>query len=225
MSDMYVPGQVPHEIPPETPTSDLVTQPPTHKTDWSAALRELAETILLTLIIFFLIRLVMENYRIEGSSMEPNFHNDQFLFVNKVIYQLHPPERGDVVVFPPPVNPMKKYIKRIIALPGEKIQIVNGRVLINDVELDEQYQLNPTTYNYGPIALGADEYFVLGDNRSESSDSHAWGPLKGKVIIGKAWISYWPPNLWGLVNDYTYAAQIPKSPSIPATPVPPTPYP
>lgn len=233
MSEIFDSDKIPNpslpaaseQIPGETPQVDASTQQETHKADWSSALRELAETILLTLVIFFLIRLVVENYRIEGSSMEPNFHNDQFLFVNKLLYQFHPPERGDVIIFPPPVQPTKKYIKRVIGLPGEKVQIVGGRVRINDVELDEHYQLNDAAYNYGPVNLGQDEYFVLGDNRPESSDSHAWGPVKGKVIIGKAWVSYWPPNLWGLVHDYTYAAPIPKSPSPPSPLVPPTPYP
>ena len=229
MSDFYQPGDASNQspsdstgqVPAELMQADSSAQQQVHRADWSSALRELAETILLTLVIFFLIRLVVENYRIEGSSMEPNFHNDQFLFVNKIIYQFHPPERGDVIIFPPPVQPTKKYIKRVIGLPGERVQIVGGRVRINDVELDERYQLNDAAYNFGPVILGTDEYFVLGDNRPESSDSHAWGPVRGKVIIGKAWVSYWPPSLWGLIHDYTYAAPIPKS--LPARPNSPRP--
>lgn len=170
------------------------------------ALRELVETLLLTLVIFLLIRFAVQNFRIEGYSMEPNFHDGQFLLVNKVVYMLHPPQRGDVVVFRYPNNPSRDFIKRIIGLPGDRVQITDGTVLINGEPLPEAYPLNPGSYSYGPVVVSPDEYFVLGDNRNNSSDSHSWGLLPAKNIIGKAWISYWPPQLMGFVPSYSYAA-------------------
>jgi signal peptidase I len=170
------------------------------------ALRELIETLLLTLVIFLLIRFAVQNFRIEGFSMEPNFHDGQFLLVNKIIYMFHPAERGDVVIFRYPNNPNRDFIKRIIGLPGDRVEIVNGRVIINGETLKETYPLNQGTYSYGPTTVGPGEYFVLGDNRNNSSDSHSWGLLPAKDIIGKAWVSYWPPQLIGLVPTYSYAS-------------------
>ncbi len=171
-----------------------------------SALRELIETLLLTLVIFLLIRFAVQNFRVEGFSMEPNFHDGQFLLVSKLGYMFSPPERGDVIVFRFPNNPERDFIKRVIGLPGDRVEIVNGRVLINGHPLLETYPLNPGSYTYGPVTLGADEYFVLGDNRNNSSDSHSWGMLPTKNIIGKAWVTYWPPQLIGLVPSYSYAA-------------------
>lgn len=177
---------------------------------WSSlgtALRELVETLLLTLVIFLLIRFAVQNFRIEGFSMEPNFHDGQFLLVNKVVYMLHPPDRGDVVIFRFPNNPARDFIKRIIGLPGDRVEIKEGTVYINGEVLHETYPLNEGSYSYGPVIVGPDEYFVLGDNRNNSSDSHSWGMLPAKDLIGKAWISYWPPRLMGLIPSYSYAAE------------------
>lgn len=172
---------------------------------WGNTARELVETILLTLVIFFMIRFAVENYRIEGFSMEPNFHDGQFLLVSKVNYLFGQPQRGDVIIFRYPLDPKKNFIKRVIGLPGEKVQIRGGRLFIDDVKIPEPYPFNHADYDWGPQTIGPDEYFVLGDNRPESSDSHAWGMLPAKDIIGKAWVSYWPPEEWSVVHDYTYA--------------------
>lgn len=192
--------------------SDAWTMPdsgvnPVPKSNWGSAARELVETILLTLVIFFMIRFAVENYRIEGSSMLPNFHDGQFLLVSRINYLLGEPERGDVVIFQYPLNPKKNFIKRVIGLPGEKVQIRAGKVYVNGARIPEPYPYNFAGYDYGPITIGPDEYFVLGDNRPESSDSHSWGLLPAKNIIGKAWVSYWPPDEWGIVQDYSYAAK------------------
>ena len=169
-------------------------------------LREIVETVLLTLLIFLAIRTLIQNFRIEGVSMEPNLHDGQYLIINKLVYYLHPPERGDIVVFHYPKNPQRDFIKRIIGLPGEKVEVRGERIFINGEELEEQYTLHTGKYAWGPQRLGEDEYFVLGDNRNSSSDSHNWGPLPEDDIIGKAWISYWPPEHLGLVPHYSYAA-------------------
>lgn len=176
------------------------------KANWGNAARELVETVLLTLVIFFMIRFAIENYRIEGYSMEPNFHDGQFLLVSKIQYLLAPPQRGDVIIFRYPLNPKKNFIKRVIGLPGEKVEIRAGKVFVNGVRIQEAYPFNFADYDYGPITVGAEEYFVLGDNRPESSDSHSWGLLPTKDLIGKAWVSYWPPDEWGVVPHFSYAA-------------------
>lgn len=174
--------------------------------DWSI-LRETVETVLLTLLIFIVIRTILiQNFRIEGVSMEPNLHDGQYLIINKLVYYLHPPERGDVVVFHYPKNPRRDFIKRIIGVPGEKVEIMGERLFINGEELEEPYTLHTGKYGWGPQTLAEDEYFVLGDNRNSSSDSHNWGPLPRDAIVGKAWISYWPPKHLGLVPHYSYAA-------------------
>lgn len=171
-----------------------------------SALRELIETLILTLVIFLVIRFAVQNFRIEGSSMEPNFHDGQYLFVNKLIYMFQPPQRGDVVVFVPPNSSSRDFIKRVIGLPGERVEIRSGTVFINGEPLIENYPLNPGSYSSGPIVVPPDEYFVLGDNRNYSSDSHSWGTVPIKKIIGKAWFSYWPPQTIGFIPDYTYAS-------------------
>lgn len=199
------------------PTDTPLTQPPESLVSpepkpslWESvggAVRELVETLLLTLVIFLLIRFAMQNFRVEGFSMEPNFHDGQFLLVSKVEYMLHQPERGDVIVFRFPNQPSRDFIKRIIGLPGDRIDIRSGQVVINNEPLPETYPLNPGSYNFGPVTVGAEEYFVLGDNRNNSSDSHSWGMMPTKNIIGKAWFSYWPPQWVGLVPHFTYAAE------------------
>lgn len=170
------------------------------------AVRELVETLLLTLVIFLLIRFAMQNFRVEGFSMEPNFHDGQFLLVSKIEYMFHAPQRGDVVVFRYPLQPSRDFIKRIIGEPGDQVEIRNSQIFVNGAPLHEGYPLNFGSYNYGPVTMGAEEYFVLGDNRNNSSDSHSWGMLPTKNIIGKAWISYWPPQWIGVVQQFSYAA-------------------
>ncbi len=176
------------------------------QTNIRGILREVVETAVLTLVIFLIVRLAFQNFRIEGHSMEPNLHHGQFLIVNKLVYYLHPPERGDVVVFHSPQNPRKDFIKRVVGLPGEEVEIREGRVFVNDVRLEETYIARPSNPSWGPEVVGEFEYFVLGDNRSNSSDSRNWGMLDGDAVIGKAWISYWPPQHWSIVPHYSFAA-------------------
>ncbi len=176
------------------------------QTNIRGILREVVETAVLTLVIFLIVRLAFQNFRIEGHSMQPNLHHGQFLIVNKLVYYLHPPERGDVVVFHSPQNPRKDFIKRVVGLPGEEVEIREGRVFVNDVRLEETYIARPSNPSWGPEVVGEFEYFVLGDNRSNSSDSRNWGMLDGDAVIGKAWISYWPPQHWGIVPHYSFAA-------------------
>jgi signal peptidase I len=170
-----------------------------------SALRELLETVLLAVIVFFVLNLVTGRFQVRGSSMTPTLHDGEYLIIGKVSYWFHPPERGDIIVFHPPTNPQEDYIKRVIGLPGETVEIRDGRVWVNGVSLEEPYIVNPVSYG-GSWSLREDEYFVLGDNRGNSSDSHTWGVLPKRNIVGKAWLTYWPPEEWGLAPHYVFPA-------------------
>ncbi|MFN2116005.1 MAG: signal peptidase I [Anaerolineae bacterium] len=162
--------------------------------------REILETVILTALIFLGIRLVVQNFRIEGRSMEPTLHSGQYLLVNKMSYRvLGDPSRGDIVVFEA-WNQDKDFIKRIVGTPGDEIEIKDGCVHVNGDCLEESYLEQPTTDAVGPIVLGPDEYYVLGDNRGNSSDSRNYGALPRGNIVGKAWLTYWPPDEMGIVT-------------------------
>ncbi len=171
----------------------------------SNLLREIIETALLTAVIFLVVNTLTGRFRIEGSSMEPNLHDGEYVIIDRISYVLHQPERGDVIVFIPPNND-KDYIKRVIGLPGDTVEVRDGQVIVNGQTLNEPYLASPTNYAYGPATIQAGHYFVLGDNRNNSSDSHSWGTIETKAIIGRAWFVYWPPSNWGAVPHYTYAA-------------------
>jgi len=195
-----------------------------------SALREIVETILLALILFLAVRAVVQNFKVDGSSMEPSLHSGQYLLVNKAIYfnldlskvkkwlpflegvadenvyLFHAPERGDVVVFRFPKDPSRDFIKRIIAVPGDEVEVRSGRVYVNGARLEEPYIIEGPTYSLDRITVPEGSYFVLGDNRNNSSDSHVWGVVPRENIVGKAWISYWPMSDWGMVPNYSLAA-------------------
>ncbi len=165
--------------------------------------------------IFTLINVTIQYSIVDGSSMEPNLHNGQRLLINKISYNSSPPKRGDIIIFPPPhiANPNKDYIKRVIGLPGETIEIIDGVVYINGSPLDEPYIEEPTNNNLVPRIIPGNEYFVLGDNRNNSTDSrHGWTvPLSD--IVGKAWLSIWPPVAWGLAPNYPLPQEPGSTPS------------
>ncbi len=169
-------------------------------------IKELFRTLLMVTVIYTLLNLATPLREVEGSSMEPNFHNGQRLFINRVVYMTGKPQRGDVVVIRNPINSAgKDLIKRIVGLPGETITIAAGRVFINGVLIDEPYIKDFLNHpEERTWRLGPDEYFVLGDNRNHSNDSFDFGPIKQKIIIGRAWISYWPPQHLGLVPEQDY---------------------
>ncbi len=162
-------------------------------------------------IFFFIYLLVMRPHKISGQSMMPNFQDGEFLLTEKVTYYTRNPERGDVVVFMPPVSDTDEFIKRVIGLPGERVLIKDGHVYINDKLLQESYINDGVITSGGPF-LGEDteyavppgQYFVMGDNRQNSSDSRYWGTITKKVITGRAWISYWPVNISGVIKQPSY---------------------
>ncbi len=169
---------------------------------------QIAKGIDVLLIVGLLFRfLVLEPFVVEGNSMEPNFHDHEYLLVNQLTYRIRAPERGETIIFQYPKDPKEDFIKRIIGLPGEKVEIKNGQVFINDHLLEEKY-LNlaegsvSSTSGESFLVLGNDEYFVMGDNRNHSSDSRDWGSLPRKNIIGRAWLDVYPFRYWGLVKNY-----------------------
>lgn len=187
----------------EQNTPDVSLGSPQRRGSTRRFLIDVGETLVLATIIFLGIRALIRNFWIEGSSMEPNLHHGQYLFVARCSYWFGSPQRGDVIVFSSPVAPGRDLIKRVVGLPGEHVTITGAQVFIDGAALDEPYA-QPITYNGGSWTLGQDQVFVLGDNRSFSQDSHNWGPLEVGAIVGKAWLCYWPPSLWGLMPHHHF---------------------
>jgi signal peptidase I len=172
------------------------------RSEFLSMAREIVETIVLSLIIFLVIRQGIQNYRIESHSMEPNFYDGQYVLVNKLAYKLGEPQRGDVVVFHNPNNPDEDYIKRIIGLPGDTISFDSGVAYVNGKPLDEPYVNFPTNGNSGAEPLVVDDgyIFVMGDNRPNSRDSRVFGELSEDLMVGKAWVRIWPLTEMGRVG-------------------------
>ncbi|MFQ6121780.1 MAG: signal peptidase I [Dehalococcoidales bacterium] len=170
--------------------------------------REIVITTILAVAVFFLLQATVQTFVVVGASMEPNFHNGQRLLVNKAVYYLHQPERGDVIIFRS-INPRQPdYIKRAIALPGDTVEVKEGIVYVNGSQLNEPYIKSPPSYTLEQQKIPENKYFVLGDNRNNSDDSHNGWLVPHQNIIGKAWLSIWPPDKWGLVPDYHLQEQL-----------------
>ena len=169
---------------------------------------EAAKTIGLSLVLALGIRhFVAEARYIPSESMVPTLEVNDRLIVEKITYHFHSPQRGDVVVFWPndrlkQQNPELKdaFIKRVIGLPGEKIEVKGGSVFVNDQPLREEYIAAKPDYQWGPEIVPPDSYLVLGDNRNNSFDSHFWGYVPSKNIIGRAAFRFWPPNRVGNID-------------------------
>jgi len=158
-------------------------------------LQEALETMLLAVVLFVAVRSTLQNTVVDGPSMLPNLNRGQRIMVSKLAYRLTDPRRGEVVVLANPRGEGPALIKRIVGLPGETIEIVDGQVLSDGRRLDEPYLVyDRGDSDWGPRILGGDEYFVLGDNRNNSNDSRSFGPVKESLFIGKAWFSIWPPS-------------------------------
>jgi signal peptidase I len=158
--------------------------------------REVIETIVLTVLMFLVIRFAVQNFNVEGTSMEPRLHNGELILVDKWTYLFHPPERGDVIVFVAPPNPSQDYVKRIIAVPGDRITVNGNIVTVDGVTLNETYvapinQGNPYDANINEL-VPPNNYFVMGDDRVRSDDSRHWGLVPRQNIIGRAALVYWP---------------------------------
>jgi len=164
---------------------------------------EIIKITVITLAIIIPVRyFLMQPFFVKGASMEPNFDDGQYLIIDEVSYRWRIPERGEVIVFRYPADPGQFYIKRIIGLPGETVEVSNNQVEIFNAEhplgfvLDESAYLPPGVPTTGELQqkLGPDEYFVLGDNRVASFDSRRWGLLPRSNIIGRVWLRAWPPQ-------------------------------
>ena len=188
-------------VPAGVPSEFAPAAPPARR---SSLLREVVETALLTAVIFLIVNAATGRFKIDGSSMEPNLHNDEYVLVDKVTYLLGSPRRGDVVVFYRDRS-SKDYIKRVVGLPGETVEMANGVVTIDGLPLSEPYTA-PSPKSFPARQLGADEYFMMGDNRSNSQDSRDFGPIERRNIVGRAWIVYWPPSQWAVVSHHSFAS-------------------
>jgi signal peptidase I len=186
------------------PTLELPSAEPRRSAVW-AVLVEILQTVLIAALLFLVVNLVTARIRVEGSSMEPSLHDGEMVVVNRLAYRWSMPSRGDIVVFRFPLDPSRRFIKRVIGLPGDSLEARDGLVYVNGTALDEPYIAAAPRYA-GAWLVQADELFVLGDNRNNSSDSQNWGPLPMAEVIGKAFLVYWPLPDVGVIPHYTLVA-------------------
>ena len=190
-------------------------------------IRELVETVLLSLAVFLALHFSVQNFRVEGSSMIPTLTEGQYIVANKIIYSrvstdtfaqflpfiqpsggdnslytFHPPQYGEIIIFNFPPDNSRDLVKRVIGLPGDTIEIDSGRVIRNGEPIDEPYVVNRDRRTVAPIVVPENSYYVLGDNRRSSSDSRDWGFLSNEHVIGRAWISYWPSDAVGFLQAF-----------------------
>jgi len=157
--------------------------------------RELLETVISAgIIAFIIITFIGQVTVVRGASMEPTLHDNERLIANKISYRFETPERGEIIIFRPPLEIKRNYIKRIIGVPGDKIEIANGEVYANGEKLEESYVKNRSYGNMPPTIVPDNSFFVLGDNRPNSSDSRYWGFVPRKNVVGRAWVIFWPLN-------------------------------
>lgn len=197
----------------------------------AGCLFELVETVVLTVVIFLVIQtFIAQPYKVEQHSMETTLLPDQYVLVDKLTPRLDDYGRGDVIVFEPPPGfrgDGTPFIKRVIGLPGDTLEIRDGGVYINGVRLDEPYvrgEPTDTSDSGGQWAIGAGQLFVLGDNRENSSDSRVFGTISRESVVGRAWLRYWPIEDFGLLPHATYetagtsaVGSAAPSPSLPRT--------
>jgi signal peptidase I len=174
---------------------------------WSEARLLLRDLVFALLVAALFVVFVMQPVKVEGTSMLPRLHDGERIFVNKLVYYHLPKlERGDIVVFWYPDDPDKSYIKRVIGLPGELMEIRDGIIYVNGQELKEPYiepERNVTRLNHAPVLIKPHYYFVAGDNRDQSYDSRSWGLVPEKYIYGKALLRYWPLAQSGVIRHET----------------------
>lgn len=186
----------------ESTHTDPTPSSPTPTKKSSTFWNELIKLVLLAAFVVVPFRLwIAQPFIVDGASMDPTFATGHYLIIDEVTYHFRTPLRGSVLVFKYPLNPSKYFIKRVIGLPNETVKLVNGKVTIINAEhpdgvtLDEPY-VKLTKADNASFTLGADEYFVMGDNRLGSADSRIWGPVPKKNIIGRPLFRLWPLSLW-----------------------------
>lgn len=171
-----------------------------------ALIRELIETVLLALVVYLALQFSIQPYRVEGSSMSPGLGEGEYMLVNKMVYWqpavigggdgylVHAPEFGEIIIFKFPLDPGRNFVKRVIGVPGDTVMIDRGTVYLNGVALDEPYIEFPDRGSLKEQVVPEDSFFVLGDNRRASDDSRSWGLVPAENVIGRSWVSYWPPS-------------------------------
>lgn len=201
----------------EQPVRELIVNEQVTPANPWVSFFELIKTVSFVLVVAFLIRTyLVQPFVVDGASMEPNFHHQEYILVDKLGYRLRQPVRGDVVVFHPP-NRQDNFIKRIIGLPGETVTVTGHQVAVNGQAVLETYLPDRGQMGGAPetFVLGPDEYFVLGDNRDFSKDSRELGPIAAERIIGRAWLVLFPMTDLAVVTTPTYpdleAAMVPQT--------------
>ena len=175
---------------------------------WKPILVDLLETVVLAFVLFLVINAVSARVRVDGLSMLPTLKDGEFVLVNRLAYRIGEPARGDIVVFRSTTNFDLDLIKRIIGVPGDDVRVADGRVIVNGLALSEPY-INAEPRYSGEWSVPQGYLFVLGDNRNDSSDSHAWGLLPLQNVIGKAILIYWPPPDWAMIDHVDIAVAAP----------------
>jgi signal peptidase I len=188
---------------------------------------EIVETLVLTLIIFLVIQtFIAQPYKVQQQSMEHTLEPDQYVLVDKLTPRFDSYKRGDIVVFTPPPDWSREddtpFIKRVIGLGGETVEIRDGDVFINGTKLDEEYLFatqsgDPTQPTTVPgdehrWVIPAGELFLMGDHRANSADSRMFGPVEAGQVIGRAWLRYWPLDTFGILQTPTYPELAPATP-------------
>lgn len=181
--------------------------------EFALFLWELIKITVIALAIVIPVRyFLFQPFLVNGASMEPTFQNGDYLIIDEITYRFRDPQRGEVLVFKYPSNPSKKFIKRVVGLPGEEVVVKDGTVKISTNGKEHEYKLNESNYlsdadtpGEVDIKLGEDEYFVLGDNRDGSYDSRGWGALKEEDIIGKVFLRAWPVDSFETFSKPNYS--------------------
>jgi signal peptidase I len=183
------------------------SQPKRKRSGCFRFLLDILETLVLSVVLFVGINAISARIRVDGESMVPTLASGEYVIVSRLSYRIGAPQRGDIIVFHFPRDPQEEYIKRVIGLPGDEVQVQNGQVYINGSLLDESYIHIKMDYS-GTWTVPAGQLFVLGDNRNNSSDSHDWGTVPMDYVVGKAILVYWPPLDWGLVGHVSLATAL-----------------
>ncbi len=186
-------------------TQETPAVPAEEQVPWGRMFLDILETVVLAVVLFLGINAVSARVRVDGSSMIPTLQNGEFVLVNRMAYRLGQPQRGDIIVFRSINENGLDLIKRIIGLPGDRVQVQQGQVRVNGQALSEPYIAAPPRYS-GEWEVPEGFLFVLGDNRNDSSDSHQWGLLPSENVIGKAILIYWPPPEWNLIQHFDLLA-------------------
>ena len=189
----------------EVETAEAVENAEPASPGWGRFFLDVLETLLLSAALFLAINALSARVRVDGFSMKPTLQDGEFVLVNRLAYRMGQPQRGDIIVFHFPLDPASQdLIKRVIGLSGDHVVVRNGVVTVNGQPLREPYIAAAPLYS-GEWLIPDGELFVLGDNRNDSSDSHSWGMLPYKEIVGKAIFIYWPFPEWKMIDHYDFA--------------------